>query len=121
MHPSLLATGQMLFGSVYLLILSITLEDPITRIPNINVLLSIIWIGISTALAFNLYFIVIKRIGAVRSSIIPLFFPLVAVLLGSIVLKERLSMSSYFGLTLILYSALSVSGNKIADFKKLIK
>ena len=113
MHPSTLATGQMIFASIYLIILSNIFEDQIEKIPSMNVILSIFWIGLSTALAFNLYFIVIKRIGAVRSSIIPLFFPVVAVILGSILLKERLLISSYLGLILILYGAISVSGNKL--------
>ncbi len=121
MHPSTLATGQMFFGSIYLIILASILEDKINVIPTTKVMLSILWIGISTALAFNLYFVVIKRIGAVRSSIMPLLFPLVAVILGSIFLKEKLTISMYFGLILILYGAITVSGIKITDFKNLIK
>ena len=57
----------------------------------------------------SLYFVVVRRIGATRSSLVPLFFPVVAVALGTVVLGERLPLEAFIGLALILAGALAVS------------
>ena len=58
----------------------------------------------------DLYFVVVRRVGATRSSLVPLFFPVVAVLLGAAVLGERLPVEALVGLALIMAGALAVGG-----------
>jgi drug/metabolite transporter (DMT)-like permease len=57
----------------------------------------------------SLYFVVVRRIGATRSSLVPLFIPVVAVVLGTVVLGERLPLEAFIGLALILAGAFAVS------------
>jgi len=50
------------------------------------------------AFAVSLYFVVVRRVGAARSSLVPLFFPVVAVVLGAVVLGEKLPLEAFIGL-----------------------
>ena len=70
---------------------------------------AMIWVGIATAFAMSLYFLAVKRVGAARVSLVPLFFPVVAVILGFIILKERLPVEAFLGLAFILTGAVAVS------------
>ena len=46
----------------------------------------------------RLYFVVVRRVGAARSSLVQLFFPVVAVVLGAVVLGEQLPLEAFIGL-----------------------
>ena len=109
--PPAMATGQMVFGAAILTPLAFLLEAPLSLTPSIGAIGAILVTGIAcTAVAMSLYFIVVRRVGVTRSSLMPLFMPVVAVLLGTIVLGERLPVEAYLGLALILAGALAVGG-----------
>ena len=112
-HPKLappaMATGQMIFGSIILLPLAFYFENSLEIKVSGIAIGAIIWVGIATAFAMSLYFLAVKRVGAARVSLVPLFFPVVAVILGFIILKERLPVEAFFGLAFILTGAVAVS------------
>ena len=83
--PPTMATGQMIFGGLILVPLAFATEAPLNLNPSMGV------------------------IGATRSSLVPMFMPVVAVVLGAVVLGERLPLSAFSGLALILAGALAVS------------
>ena len=114
-HPKLappaMATGQMIFGSVILLPLAFYFENsPAIEVSGVAIG-AMVWVGIATAFAMSLYFLAVKRVGAARVSLVPLFFPVVAIILGFIILKERLSVEAFLGLALILTGAIAVSSS----------
>ncbi|MFL2806990.1 MAG: DMT family transporter [Paracoccaceae bacterium] len=112
-HPKLappaMATGQMIFGSVILLPLAFYFENSLEIKVSGIAIGAMIWVGIATAFAMSLYFLAVKRVGAARVSLVPLFFPVVAVILGFIILKERLPVEAFLGLAFILTGAVAVS------------
>ena len=97
-------------GIVALVPLAFTVEAPLTVAPSAQVIVATIVSGVlCTALGASLYFIVVQRVGATRSTLVPLFFPVVAVVLGAVVLDERLAPEVFVGLILILAGAAAVS------------
>ena len=109
--PPTMATGQMVFGAAILTPLAFLAEEPLSLTPSPGAIGAMLVTGIAcTAVAMSLYFIVVRRVGATRSSLMPLFMPVVAVLLGAAVLGERLPVEAFLGLALILAGALAVSG-----------
>ena len=108
--PPTMATGQMIFGGLILVPLAFATEAPLNLNPSMGAIGTILVTGVfCTAIAMSLYFVVIHRIGATRSSLVPMFMPVVAVVLGAVVLGERLPLSAFSGLALILAGALAVS------------
>ena len=108
--PPTMATGQLIFGAVILVPLAFPTETPLNLNPSMVAIGAILVTGVfCTAIAMILYFVVVRRIGATRSSLVPLFFPVVAVVLGAVVLGERLPLAAFGGLALILAGALAVS------------
>ena len=109
LNPRAMVTGSMIFGSVVLVPVAFAVEAPLTLEPGMAAIAAIIATGILTGAGFCLYFVVISRVGAMRSSLVPLFFPVVAVVLGAAVLGERLPVVAFVGLALILAGAIAVS------------
>ena len=109
LNPRAMVAGSMIFGSVVLVPLAFAVEAPLTLDPGVAAIAAIIATGVFTGVGFCLYFLVISRVGAMRSSLVPLFFPVVAVALGAIVLGERLPIEAFIGLALIMAGAIAVS------------
>ena len=108
--PPAMATGQMVFGAVILVPLAFVAESPLSLNPSMGAIGAMLVAGVfCTAIAMSLYFVIVRRIGAMRSSLVPLFFPVIAVVLGAVVLGERLPLEAFIGLALILAGALAVS------------
>jgi drug/metabolite transporter (DMT)-like permease len=108
--PPTMTVGQMIFGGAILIPLAFAAESPLSLNPSTQAIGAILIAGVfSTAIAMSLYFVIVRRIGAARSSLVPLFFPVVAVILGTIVLGEQLPLEAFGGLALILLGAIAVS------------
>lgn len=109
--PPAMATGQMIFGASILTPPALILETPLGLTPGMGAIGAMLVTGIAcTAIPMSLYFVVVRRIGATRSSLVPLFFPPVAVFLGAAVLGEQLPVEAFVGLALIMAGALAVGG-----------
>ena len=107
--PPAMATGQMIFGGLILVPLAFAAEVPLSLNPSLVAIGAMLVTGVfCTAIAMSLYFVVVRRIAATRSSLVPLFFPVVAVALGAVGLGERLPLEAFIGLALILVGALAV-------------
>ena len=109
LNPRAMVTGSMIIGSVALAPLAFVVEAPLMLEPGLGAVAAIIATGVFTGTGFCLYFLVISRVGAMRSSLVPLFFPVVAVALGAVVLGERLPLAAFIGLALIMAGAFAVS------------
>lgn len=68
----------------------------------------------STALAYILFFRILAVGGAINSSLVTLLVPVSAILLGSLVLGERLAVNHFLGMALIALGLLSIDGRVFA-------
>lgn len=93
LDPATLAAGQMVFGLIPLLILGMSLEGNPLRIHwTWLALLSLGYLAlVGSALAFMLYYWLVRNMEVTRTMLIPLVTPLLAVTLGMLVLHERLT------------------------------
>ena len=73
---------------------------------------------ISTALAYIIFFHILSVGGAINSSLVTLLIPVSAILLGSLVLGERLSASHFLGMALIALGLLSIDGRIFAMLRR---
>ncbi len=109
LNPRAMVTCSMIIGSMVLVPLAFAVEAPLSLEPGMGAIAAIIATGVLTGAGFCFYFVVISRVGAMRSSLVPLFFPVVAVVLGTVVLGERLPVEAFIGLALIMAGAIAVS------------
>lgn len=65
---------------------------------------------LSTALAYVIFFRILAGGGAINSSLVTLLIPVSAILLGSLVLGERLAANHFLGMALIAMALLSIDG-----------
>ena len=111
--PKLVApTWQLIMASVLSIIVAFTFERPLQNTSiSWGALSSIIALSlIGTVFAFILYFQVLRIAGASYLSFSNLLFPLIAVILGAIFLKEKLTWNAYLGGLLVL-SGLGITTN----------
>jgi drug/metabolite transporter (DMT)-like permease len=82
-----------------------------SSMPGPTAIASVLALGlICTALAYVLYYSLIAEAGATRASIITYINPAVAVLLGAMVLSERLTLGSSLGFGLIILGCALTTG-----------
>jgi len=96
MPPLVAPTAQLILSSIILIPLSFIFEHP--HIPSSEALGAVIALGIlGTGLAFFIFYELLRRKGAVYVSLNALVSPIIAVILGWIILGEQLSWNSYLG------------------------
>ena len=108
--PVVLAVGSQLAALVILLPLSLAVDQPWELHPGRAALGSLVVLGVvGSAIPSLLFLRLLMRVGATRASLAAYLVPLVAVLLGALVLDERLPWSTLVGMVLILIGALLVN------------
>ncbi len=102
--PVVLAAGQMIFGLIPLFLIGIPLEgNPFRFHWTSMALISLLYLAIvGTVIAFSLYYWLIQNMNVTDTMLIALVTPVVAVILGMIVLKETLEWRTLAGGTLII-------------------
>ncbi len=97
--PIVLAAGQMMFGLVPLLLIGIPLEgNPFRFHWTRMALISLFYLAIvGTVIAFSLYYWLIRNMKVTDTMLIALVTPVVAVILGMLVLKETLEWRTLAG------------------------
>ncbi len=95
------AFGTMLWASVILLPMAFFFENPSELSPSINAIAAVLVLAIlCTALAFIIYFRLIKTIGAVGVASQAYLRPMIGVFLGATILGEHMSLTIYLGIAL---------------------
>lgn len=104
LEPSILAAGQMFFGLVPLLLIGIPLEgNPLHYHWTPLALVSLFYLAIvGSVIAFLLYYWLIHNMDVTKTMMISLVTPVVAVLLGMIVLNEKLDWRTIAGGAMIM-------------------
>ncbi|MEL7280757.1 MAG: DMT family transporter [Pseudomonadota bacterium] len=107
LDPVILSVGQLLTGSIMLVALSSVLGGSFPHDVTTSALLAVFAAGsIATAFPVLLMFILVKRVGATRTSLLAFFIPAASMLIGVILLGERLSLLDVLGFALISGGAL---------------
>jgi drug/metabolite transporter (DMT)-like permease len=104
LQPTVLAGGQMLFGLIPLLLIGIPLEgNPLHYHWTPVAVLSLFYLAIvGTVVAFLLYYWLMHNMDVTKTMLIALVTPVVAVLLGMLILKEELHWRTLAGGAMII-------------------
>ena len=101
--PIVAAAGQLLMSSLMVTLLALMFEAPSQLIASS----AKVWISVglmavlSTALAYILYFRLLASAGATNAILVTLLIPVTAILLGAIILDERLQWLHFLGMFVI--------------------
>lgn len=104
MDPAILAAGQMLFGLLLLLVVGLPLEgNPLRYHWTPMALIALLYLAVvGTVIAFLLYYWLVLNMDVTKSMLIALVTPVVAVLLGMIVLDEQIGWRTLAGGAMIM-------------------
>ena len=105
-HPAALVFGQMICGLPLIVVYSLLREgNPLTYHWSWRAVISVLYLTIlGTIAAFWLYYWLLSKIESTKAMMISLVTPLVAVVVGAIVLGEWLPPQTFFGGVLIIAS-----------------
>lgn len=101
--PIVAAAGQLLMSSVIMILLVFAFDTPGELVESsTKVWTAVIVMAIfSTALAYILYFRLLAAAGATNAILVTLLIPVTAILLGAILLDERLQWVHFLGMAVI--------------------
>lgn len=104
MDPAILAAGQMFFGLLLLLAAGLTLEgNPLQFRWTPIAWLCVLYLAlVGSVIAFLLYYWLVLKIDVTKSMLIALVTPVVAVILGMIVLDEQIGWRTLIGGAMIM-------------------
>jgi drug/metabolite transporter (DMT)-like permease len=114
--PLATATGQVTASTVVLLPLALVVDRPWRlAMPGVEIWTTVASLALlSTALAYVLYFRILATAGATNLLLVTLLIPVSAILLGSLVLGERLDPVDFLGLALIGLALAAIDGRPLA-------
>ena len=118
--PLATATGQLCASSMILIPLTLWIDQPWTMtIPSIEGMGSLLGIALlSTALAYVIYFRLLKTAGATNLLLVTLLIPVSAIILGVFLLDESLEPQHLSGMAVISLGLLIMDGRLIQFFRK---
>jgi drug/metabolite transporter (DMT)-like permease len=120
LNPAIMTAGQMLFGLLLLLVASITLEgNPLRYRWTPMAVIALLYLAVvGSVIAFLLYYWLILNMDVTKSMLIALVTPVVAVILGMIVLNEEFGWRTLAGGAMIILGIAFIvlrKGKRIKD------
>lgn len=109
------AAGQLTASSLMLLPVALIIDRPwALELPGTRVLAAVLALALlSTAIAYLIFFRLLAAAGAVNVLLVTLLIPPNAMLLGAVLLGERLGWTAYLGLALIALGLLAIDGRPV--------
>lgn len=116
------ATGQLTASTLMMLPVSMIHDKPwLLPMPSTEAIAAVLALAIlSTAIGYILYFRIITLAGATNASLVTLLVPPSAILLGTIVLGERLEASHWLGMAMIALSLVVLDGRLLSGIRRLL-
>jgi len=104
--------GQMILSTLFLLLPMLIIDRPFSQpIPSIQAIGAVVALAVlGTTLAFIVYYRLLRSASASYASMVTYLVPVIGVLLGVLILDERLAWNDYAGFGLILLGVLIVNG-----------
>jgi drug/metabolite transporter (DMT)-like permease len=117
------ATFQMLASAAMMAVLAGFAERPWQLpMPGLSTWLAVIGLaGLSTALAYIVFFQILQRSGATNVMLVTLLIPVTAIMLGVLVLGETISLGEVIGATVIGSALLVIDGRVLDWFRRLTR
>ncbi|WP_367718550.1 DMT family transporter [Nitratireductor sp. GISD-1A_MAKvit] len=117
--PTVVATGQLTASTIIMIPLVLTLYGPENLFSfSDNIWAAVIGLAVlSTAFAYLIYFRVLANAGATNASLVTFLNPVSAILLGSLLLGERLAFFEIGGMVLIATGLLIIDGRVLARIR----
>ncbi len=116
LNPLSMNLIPLFLAGILLIIFSVLFEDYLNNKFTVTAISSILYLAVlGTVMAFTTYYWLLKRINVVILSLSAFITPIIAVLLGWIILKEKLSIVQING------SAIVLAGILIANLKGILK
>ena len=114
-QPVTIAAGQLLMAAVLLLPLTLLVDRPWTMGPvsGAAIWATIAMAVLSTALAYLIYFRILNRAGATNALLVTFLIPVSAILLGMLLLDERLDARQLAGMAAIAIGLAAIDGRPV--------
>lgn len=111
-HPMVTATGQLIMATIITAPVALALDRPwLLPMPSVTTWLAIAAFAVlSTSLAFVIYFRLLASAGATNIVLVTLLIPVSAILLGVLMLGERLEPRELAGMALIGFGLVAIDG-----------
>jgi drug/metabolite transporter (DMT)-like permease len=119
--PLASAAFQLLSSSVMMSVIAAIVDRPWTLpMPGMTTWLAVAGLAaLSTALAYLVFFQILRRSGATNVMLVTLLIPVTAILLGSLVLREAISAREIAGAAVIGSALLIIDGRMLKLFRRL--
>ncbi len=110
--PVVVAFGQLTATALMMLPIVLAFDAPwLLPVPSMKVWASVAGLSlVSTALAYVIFFRILANAGGTNISLVTLLIPVSAILLGSVILGERLDTAHFAGMTLIGLGLIAADG-----------
>jgi len=110
MDPLLPAAGSMLAGTALLIPAALLVDRPWTLAPSRESLMALLALSaFSTALAFAIYFRLIRSLGSVGTTAVSYLRVPIGVVIGLVFLGERLQPTAWIGLGLVIVGVIAMT------------
>jgi drug/metabolite transporter (DMT)-like permease len=118
--PLATATFQLLASSLMMAVVAAWVERPWQlAMPGVTTWLAMLGLaGLSTALAYIVFFQILRRSGSTNVMLVTLLIPVTAILLGYLVLGESISLREIIGALVIASALLLIDGRVLAVFRR---
>lgn len=118
--PLMTATGQISSSTLMLIPVALIIDQPWTlAMPSPATWGALLGIALlSTALAYLLFFRILSTAGATNLALVTFLIPVSAILLGSLVLGERLEPKHFIGMAMIAAGLIAIDGRLVRAFRK---
>jgi len=119
--PLVIATGQVCATSVMMFPIMLVVDQPWTFITDVSAYVFLALGGLallSTALAYIVYFHLIRSAGATNASLVTLVIPVSAILMGYLFLSEDVTLQMILGMLVITIGLLIIDGRLLRHFKQ---
>ncbi|MBC8268081.1 MAG: DMT family transporter [Rhodospirillaceae bacterium] len=117
--PSVAATGMLMASSVIMLPVALIVESPLEANPDMATWGSLLTMALlSTSVAYLIYFHILAKAGATNLLLVTFLVPVSALLLGILILGERLTGNAIIGMILIFSGLACVDGRVFRLFRR---
>ena len=118
-NPLIVATGMLCGSTIMMTPLALVIEQPWNLSPGITTLMALFGLAaVSTSLAYIIYFQVLATAGPTNLLLVTFLIPVSAILLGVVVLGERLAWNAFAGMGLIFIGLIAIDGRLLKRFKR---
>ena len=115
--PVVVATGMLCGSTIMMIPMTFIVEQPWNLAPGMITWAAILGLSvISTSLAYIIYFRILATSGPTNLLLVTFIIPVIAILLGVMVLGEKLGWNVFGGMTLIFLGLIAIDGRMIPKF-----